>query len=85
MSNFENVIDTMLSQENQVKQIPLEMLQAYSNHKFKLYDGERLEDMVQSIKEHGVLTPIIVRPVDGGNYEILAGHNRVNASKIAER
>jgi ParB family chromosome partitioning protein len=58
----------------------------YSNHPFKLYEGERLDDMVRSIKELGVLQPVIVRPLneDGTIYEILSGHNRVNAAKLAE-
>lgn len=55
----------------------------YPNHKFRLYQGERLDDMVESIKRHGVMQPILVRP-QGRRYEILSGHNRVNAAKIAE-
>lgn len=78
--NFNNFI----SENNQVKQIPLDMLVPYHNHKFKLYEGERLNDMVQSVKTNGVIIPIIVRPVDGGDkYEILAGHNRTNAARLA--
>ncbi|MDR0992795.1 MAG: ParB N-terminal domain-containing protein [Ruminococcus sp.] len=76
-------LNAMLSQSNAVKQIPLDMLVPYREHKFKLYAGERLADMVESIKANGVLTPIIARVLDNGNYEILAGHNRVNAAKIA--
>jgi ParB family chromosome partitioning protein len=76
-------LNTMLSQSNAVKQIPIDMLVPYREHKFKLYDGERLADMVESIKANGVLTPIIARGLENGNYEILAGHNRVNAAKIA--
>lgn len=68
--------------ENQVKQIPCDMLIPYHNHKFELYTGERLDDMVSSIKENGVLIPIIVQPIDG-KYEILIGHNRWNASMLA--
>lgn len=74
---------TMMSQENQVKQIPVDMLVPYHNHKFTLYEGERLDDMVESIKSNGVMTPIIVQPLEDGNYEILIGHNRWNASKLA--
>jgi ParB family chromosome partitioning protein len=59
----------------------------YANHPFRLYKGERLDDMVRSVREHGVIVPIIVRPhIDGeyaGMYEILSGHNRINAAKIA--
>lgn len=70
------------STENQVKQIPCDMLIPYHNHKFELYSGERLDDMVESIKDNGVLIPIIVQPLSG-QYEILIGHNRWNASKLA--
>ena len=72
----------MLSQENQVKQIPVDMLVPYHNHNFTLYEGERLDDMVESIKANGVMTPIVVQPLDD-KYEILIGHNRWNASIIA--
>lgn len=76
------LLGTPDAMKNAVKQIPCEMLHPYHNHKFELYSGERLEDMVESIKENGVLSPIIVQP-DGGTYEILIGHNRWNASMIA--
>lgn len=68
--------------QNSVQQIPCEKLHPYHDHKFELYTGERLDDMVASVKENGVLSPIIVQP-DGDGYEILIGHNRWNASKIA--
>jgi ParB family chromosome partitioning protein len=57
----------------------------FPDHPFKLYEGERLNDMVRSVKELGVLLPVIVRPLDKdeGTYEILSGHNRVNAAKLA--
>lgn len=53
-------------------------------HPFKLYEDERLEDMVESIKKNGVMQPIIVRFIRG-RYEILSGHNRVHASKQAAK
>lgn len=76
-------LSAMLSTQNAVQQIPCDLLHPYHNHKFGLYTGERLEDMVESIRENGVLSPIIVQP-DGDAYEILIGHNRWNASKLAE-
>lgn len=63
------------------QEISISMLQPFHNHPFKLYEGERFEDMVRSIKELGVIVPIIVRPQEDGCYEILSGHNRVNAAK----
>jgi ParB family chromosome partitioning protein len=68
--------------DNSIKQIPLASLRSYRNHKFALYSGERLEDMVQSIKQNGILNPIIVRPL-GVEYEILSEHNRTNAARLA--
>lgn len=75
-------ITSMLSQENQIKQIPVDLLVPYHNHQFSLYQGERLDDMVESIRKNGVITPIICRP-QKDKYEILVGHNRWNAAKIA--
>ncbi|MBR3901209.1 MAG: ParB/RepB/Spo0J family partition protein, partial [Ruminococcus sp.] len=80
--NLGAMLSTPTALQNAVKQIPCDMLKSYHNHRFELYTGERLEDMVESIKENGVLSPIIVQPCNSG-YEILIGHNRWNASKIA--
>jgi ParB/RepB/Spo0J family partition protein len=76
-------LGAMTSQANSVKQIPIDLLMQYRNHKFKLYDGERLQDMVDSIKANGILNPILVRPSANNTYEILSGHNRSNAAKLA--
>lgn len=75
----------MLSQNNQIKQIPLDMLVPFHNHQFSLYNGERRDDMVESISKNGVISPIVCRPNPDGSdtYEILIGHNRWNCSKIA--
>jgi ParB family chromosome partitioning protein len=64
-------LGAMLSAPQQiaVQQIPCEQLHPYHNHKFELYTGERLDDMIESIRENGVLSPIIVQP-DGNGYEI---------------
>lgn len=75
-------LTTPTALQNAVRHIPCEMLRPYHNHRFALYTGERLDDMVASIKENGVLSPIIVQPCENG-YEILIGHNRWNATKIA--
>ena len=65
-----------------VQLIPIEKVRAFKDHPFRLYVGERLDDMVQSVRDHGILNPVIVRKVYGG-YEMLAGHNRMNAAQIA--
>ena len=76
-------ISSFMSQQDQLKNIELDMLVPYHKHPFKLYTGERLNDMVESIKANGVLVPAVVQPTGNGKYEILVGHNRWNSSKLA--
>lgn len=64
-------------------ELEIDKLVPFHKHTFNLYSGKRLDDMVASIKEFGVFTPIKVRRLPDGTLEILAGHNRVNAAKIA--
>ena len=68
--------------ENGILQIAIDKITPFHAHPFRLYEGERLADMVQSIREHGVLNPVIVRRTKKG-FEMLAGHNRANAAKLA--
>lgn len=68
---------------NNVVNIDTNKLKHYHNHPFKLYEGERLDDMVESIKANGILVPLLVRPLTDGYYEVLAGHNRLEGGKIA--
>lgn len=65
-----------------VDTLPVEDLRPFSGHPFHLYTDEKLRELTDSIREHGVLMPVLVRPLDGG-YEIVSGHNRVEAAKLA--
>lgn len=67
---------------NGLQNLPVDKIEPFHDHPFHLYEGERLDDMVESIREHGVLNPVIVRK-KGSSYEMLSGHNRQNAAKIA--
>ena len=73
---------TEVKAENGVEQIAIDSIKSFHNHPFHLYEGEHLDDMVESIREHGVLNPVIVLKTDDG-YEMLSGHNRANAAKLA--
>ena len=55
----------------------------FENHPFKVLDDEKMEELVDSIKLNGVLTPVIVRPDDEGTYEMISGHRRLHAAKRA--
>ncbi len=67
---------------NGFQSLPVDKIKPFHDHPFRLYEGERLDDMVESIREHGVLAPVIVRK-KGRGYEMLSGHNRLNAAKLA--
>lgn len=67
---------------NGLQDLPVDKIEPFHDHPFHLYEGERLDDMVESVREHGVLNPVIVRK-KGKGYEMLSGHNRQNAAKLA--
>lgn len=81
---FNDAIDILTGGEPEggVQMLPVDAIEAFRDHPFKLYEGERLDDMAESVKEHGILSPVIVRKVPTG-YEMLAGHNRQNAARLA--
>ena len=86
MSRFDlnSFIGTPDVMKNAVQNIDIDKLIPYKNHCFRLYEGERLDDMVRSVRNYGIMIPVIVRNVpDTDTFEILSGHNRVNAAKIA--
>jgi len=74
-------VDSLSSNKNAIIEVEIEKLIPFEKHPFSLYEGERLNDLVESIKNNGVLVPIIARKLEE-SLEILAGHNRVNAAKL---
>ena len=71
-------------QREQVQQIPIDELHPFTNHPFKVLDDEAMTRTVESIAQYGVLAPLIARPrPDGNGYEIISGHRRQYAAKLA--
>lgn len=66
-----------------VQNIPLYELHPFKNHPFKVRDDEEMEKTVESVKQFGVLTPAIARPLESGGYELISGHRRHRASELA--
>ena len=66
-----------------VQMLPLSELHPFHNHPFKVKDDEQMAETVESVKQYGVLVPAIARPLDGGGYELVAGHRRHHASELA--
>lgn len=71
--------------KNAKKNIDITKLHPFENHPYKVQDNEEMESLAESIKQHGILSPIIVRPLENttDEYEIISGHRRVMASRKA--
>ena len=63
--------------------IPIEKLFDFPNHPFKVNNDEKIQEMVNSVKEYGVILPVIVRPKEDGTYEMISGHRRKRACELA--
>jgi ParB family chromosome partitioning protein len=66
-----------------VQQIPVEQLHPFKNHPFKVLDDDAMQQSVESIRQYGVMAPLIARPREGGGYEIISGHRRKYAAELA--
>lgn len=63
--------------------IDVRAIYPFEKHPFRVVDDEKMEELVESIKANGVLTPVLVRPDDEGTYEMISGHRRLHAAKKA--
>lgn len=64
------------------QEIELGRIHAFPNHPFKVLDDDKMETLVDSIRENGILNPVIVRPDQTGDYEMISGHRRLHAAGI---
>ena len=71
--------------QERVQSLPLDKMEPFPNHPFKVIDDDKMLETVESIKERGVLVPILVRPKNDGNFEIVSGHRRHHASYLRVR
>ena len=80
-------VEAKPSAKNNIIPLPPKSIRGFRGHPFRLYEGNRLSDLVDSIIENGILVPVIVRKIepdeDGFEYEMLSGHNRQNGAIIA--
>ncbi|MCI8979825.1 MAG: ParB/RepB/Spo0J family partition protein [Clostridia bacterium] len=75
------VTPTIAYGENKITHLPPDKLTSFPNHPFELYTGEKFDDLVESIKACGVITPLLIRELKDDTYQILSGHNRNKAAQ----
>lgn len=87
LSSYDDIFSTEESrqeeQREQVQKIPIGELFPFKNHPFKVLDDDSMSDTVESVKQYGVLSPLIARPRPKGGYEIISGHRRQHAAELA--
>ena len=69
--------------ETRAEYLPIQKLRPFEGHPFKVTDNEEMDQLVWSILTQGLLTPLVVRPLDNGDYEVISGHRRLHACKKA--
>ena len=86
LASFDSIFSTEETRQGgnqRIQPLPLSELVPFKDHPFRVVDDDRMKETVESIREYGVLVPIIVRPMDDGSYEIVSGHRRKRACEMA--
>ena len=75
-------IDELLgvSGEESATDVEISRIHSFANHPFKVLDDDKMDDLVESIKQNGVLTPVLIRPDKNNSYEMISGHRRMHAA-----
>ena len=71
-----------MNKKDEVRQIPISMLKPFPNHPFYVRDDEMMNQLVESIRQVGILVPVIARPTEDGFYELISGHRRTHACRL---
>lgn len=69
--------------EESASEVDIRLIHSFKNHPFKVIDDEKMEELVESIRRNGVLSPVILRPAEKNTYEMISGHRRMHAAKLA--
>ena len=86
LASFDSIFSTEETRQGsnqRIQQLSLSDLVPFKDHPFRVVDDDRMKETVESIREYGMLVPIIVRPMDDGTYEIVSGHRRKRACELA--
>lgn len=68
-------------ERNSIVELPIDVIDQFPKHPYKVKDDDDMIQLIESIKENGVITPIIVRPKPKGRYEMISGHRRLQACR----
>ena len=71
--------------DTQITQVPISKLYSFEGHPYKVLDDAEMDELTESIREHGIMSPLLLRPLEGspGEYEVISGHRRIHAAQRA--
>lgn len=78
-------IDELLGvvNEESAMEIDIASIRPFAGHPFKVVDDDKMQDLVESVRENGVITPVLIRPAEENQYEMISGHRRMHAAELS--
>lgn len=84
LTSVDDLLGVPVTKENRTEEIEISLIHPFKNHPFKVLDDQSMDELVDSIINQGVLSPVLVRPNGDGTYEMISGHRRMHAAKRAQ-
>ena len=84
LASIDELLGVPASNENGTEEIDINLIKPFKNHPFKVLDDEKMDELVDSVIKQGIISPVLVRSMGNGTYEMISGHRRMHAAKRAK-
>ena len=84
LTSIDELLCVPVTKENDVEEIDISLIHPFKNHPFKVLDDQKMDELVNSVINQGIISPVLVRPNGDGTYEMISGHRRMHAAKRAQ-
>ena len=84
LASIDELLGVPAKSENGTEEIDISLIKPFKNHPFKVLDDEKMDELVDSVLKQGIISPVLVRPVGNGTYEMISGHRRMHAAEKAQ-
>lgn len=83
LASIDELLGVPTTSENGTEEIDISMIRPFKNHPFKVLDDEKMDELVDSVLKQGIISPVLVRSMGNGTYEMISGHRRMHAAERA--
>ena len=84
LTSIDELLGVPVTKEHGTEEIDISLIHPFKNHPFKVLDDQKMDELVDSVINQGILSPVLVRPNGDGTYEMISGHRRMHAAKRAQ-